>query len=139
VIRFVIRLFINSIALAVSVWIVPGLELKSYGNGEPIIEGGPSIELVLSYVLVALIFGVINGIVGNTIRIVAFPLYLLTFGLIAIVVNALLLLLMNQFSEWLGFGLFVEDFYWGVVGALVLSLSSWIVGMLLRPLVKKRR
>tara|TARA_B100000902_G_scaffold368547_1_gene391981 strand:+ start:1520 stop:1939 length:420 start_codon:yes stop_codon:yes gene_type:complete len=139
VIRFVIRLFINSIALAVAVWIVPGLELRSYGKGEPIIEGGPSIELVLSYVFVALIFGVINGIVGNTIRIVAFPLYLLTFGLIAIVVNALLLLLMNQFSEWLGFGLFVEDFYWGVVGALVLSLSSWVVGMLLRPLVKKRR
>lgn len=138
-VRFVIRLFINSVALAVAVWIVPGLDLRSYNDGAPVFDGGPSVELVFSYIFVALIFGVINGIVGNAIRIVAFPLYLLTFGLIAIVVNALLLLLMNQLSEWLGFGLFVQDFYWGVVGALVLSLSSWVVGMILRPLVGKRR
>jgi putative membrane protein len=39
----------------------------------------------------------------------------------------------------LGFGLFVEDFYWGIIGALVLSLSGWIIGMVLRPLVKTRR
>jgi putative membrane protein len=39
----------------------------------------------------------------------------------------------------LGFGLFVEDFYWGIIGALVLSLTSWIIGMLLRPLIKPRR
>jgi putative membrane protein len=39
----------------------------------------------------------------------------------------------------LGFGLFVQDFYWGIIGALVLSLSSWVIGMVLRPLVGKRR
>ena len=137
--RFVVRLIVNSIALAVAVWFVPGLTMVPYGEGAELFAGGPSIPLVLSYMLFAFVFGLINGIVGNAIRIVAFPLYILTLGLIALVVNGVLLLLVNLVSDWLGFGLFVEDFYWGLIGALVLSLTSWIIGMLLRPLVKPRR
>jgi putative membrane protein len=137
--RFVVRLIVNSIALAVAVWFVPGLTMVPYGEGAELFAGGPSIPLVLSYMLFAFVFGLINGIVGNAIRIVAFPLYILTLGLIALVVNGVLLLLVNLVSDWLGFGLFVEDFYWGIIGALVLSLTSWIIGMLLRPLVKPRR
>jgi len=137
--RFRVRLVVNSLALAIAVWIVPGLTMVAYAEGEPVIAGGPSLELIVSYVFIAFVFGLINGIVGNAIRIVAFPLYVLTLGLIALVVNALLLLLVTLVSEWLGFGLFVEDFYWGIIGALVLSLSSWIIGMVLRPLVGKRR
>jgi len=136
--RFFVRLIVNSIALAVAVWIVPGLTMVAYAEGAPIIAGGPSLELVVSYLFIALVFGLINGIVGNAIRIVAFPLYVITLGLIALVVNGLLLLLVNLISSWLGFGLFVQDFYWGIIGALVLSLSSWIIGLLLRPLIKKR-
>ena len=137
--RFLLRLVVNSLALAVAVWIVPGLTMVPYAEGEPVIAGGPSLELIVSYLFVAFIFGLINGIVGNAIRIVAFPLYVLTLGLIALVVNGLLLLLVTQVSEWLTFGLFVEDFYWGIVGALVLSLMSWVLGMILRPLVGRGR
>ena len=137
--RFLLRLLVNSLALAVAVWIVPGLTMVPYADGEPVISGGPSLELIVSYLFVAFIFGLINGIVGNAIRIVAFPLYVLTLGLIALVVNGLLLLLVTQVSEWLTFGLFVEDFYWGIVGALVLSLMSWVLGMILRPLVGRAR
>ncbi|MDA7814711.1 phage holin family protein [Pontimonas sp.] len=137
--RFLVRLVVNSCALAIAVWIVPGLSMVPYAEGEPVVVGGPSLELILSYLLIALIFGLINGIIGNAIRIVAFPIYILTLGLISLVVNAVLLLLVTVVSEWLGFGLFVQDFYWGIIGALVLSLAGWIIGMLLRPLVKTRR
>lgn len=137
--KFLVRLVVNSIALAVAVWIVPGLTMVPYAEGEPVVVGGPSLELILSYLFVALVFGLINGIVGNAIRIVAFPLYVITLGLIALIVNGILLLLVNLVSTWLGFGLFVEDLYWGIVGALVLSLASWIIGLLLRPLLPKRR
>ncbi len=137
--RFLVRLVVNSCALAIAVWIVPGLSMVPYAEGEPVVVGGPSLELILSYLLIALIFGLINGIIGNAIRIVAFPIYILTLGLISLVVNAVLLLLVAVVSEWLGFGLFVQDFYWGIIGALVLSLAGWIIGMLLRPLVKTRR
>ncbi len=136
--RFIVRLVVNSLALAIAVWIVPGLTMKPYAVGEPVVAGGPSLELVISYVLIALVFGLINGVIGNAIRIVAFPLYVITLGLIALIVNGLLLLLVNQVSTWLTFGLTVADYYSGIIGALVLSLSSWIIGMLLRPLTKKR-
>jgi putative membrane protein len=137
-VRFILRLVVNSVALAIAVWMVPGLTMVAYAEGQPVVVGGPSLELVLSYLFIALVFGLINGIVGNAIRIVAFPLYVITLGLIALIVNGLLLLLVNLISTWLGFGLFVEDYYWGIIGALVLSLSSWIIGLLLRPLTKKR-
>lgn len=137
--RFIVRLVVNSCALAIAVWIVPGLTMVPYAEGDPVISGGPSLELIVSYVFIAFVFGLINGIVGNAIRVVAFPLYVLTLGLIALIVNGALLLLVTLVSDWLGFGLFVEDFYWGIIGALVLSLSSWIIGMVLRPLVGKRR
>lgn len=137
--RFIVRLVVNSCALAIAVWIVPGLTMVPYAEGDPVISGGPSLELIVSYVFIAFVFGLINGIVGNAIRVVAFPLYVLTLGLIALIVNGALLLLVTLVSDWFGFGLFVEDFYWGIIGALVLSLSSWIIGMVLRPLVGKRR
>lgn len=137
--QFLVRLVVNSIALALAVWIVPGLTMVPYAEGEPVVVGGPSLELILSYLFIALVFGLINGIVGNAIRIVAFPLYVITLGLIALIVNGLLLLLVNLVSTWLGFGLFVEDLYWGIVGAFVLSLSSWVIGLILRPLLPKRR
>jgi putative membrane protein len=136
--RFIIRLVVNAIALAIAVWLVPGLTMVPYAQGEPIAVGGPSLELLISYLFIALVFGLINGIIGNAIRIVAFPLYVITLGLIALVVNGVLLLLVNLVSTWLGFGLFVQDYYWGIIGALVLSLSSWIIGMLVRPLITKR-
>lgn len=131
--RFLIRLIINTIALWLTTLIVAGVSVVSYG------ADGDTVALVLTYLLVGLIFGLVNGIIGNLIRIVAFPLYILTLGLIALVVNGLLLLLVAWISSLLGFGLTVDGFWWGVLGAIVLGLLSWLIGILLRPLVGRKR
>lgn len=131
--RFLIRLIINTIALWLTTLIVAGVSVVSYG------AEGDTVALVLTYLLVGLIFGLVNGIIGNLIRIVAFPLYILTLGLIALVVNGLLLLLVAWISSLLGFGLTVDGFWWGVLGAIVLGLLSWLIGILLRPLVGRKR
>lgn len=94
--------------------------------------------VVLTYLLVALIFGFVNSVVGNFIRIVAFPFYILTLGLIALVVNSLLLLLVSGISSIIGFGLVVNGFWWGVLTSIVLGLISWVLGIIFRPLVKQR-
>jgi putative membrane protein len=130
--RLLIRLIINAIALWLTTLIVPGVTVTAFPPGD-------TLAVVLTYLLVALIFGIVNGVIGNFIRIVAFPLYILTLGLIALVVNALLLLLVSWISGLLGFGLHVDDFFWsGVLGALVLALLSWLIGIMLRPFVKTR-
>jgi putative membrane protein len=74
-------------------------------------------------------------VIGNLVRIVAFPLYILTLGLIALLVNALLLLLVAWLSSLVGFGLFIDNFWSGFWGALVLALISWLIGIILRPLL----
>lgn len=135
--RFLLRAVITAIALGVAVWLVPGLEMTAYAEAPPMFVGGPSVELALTYLLVAVIFGLVNTIIGNLIRIVAFPLYILTLGLVALLVNGLMLWIVHQVSQWLGFGLSVASFWWGVVGALVLSISSWLIGLIFRPLLKR--
>ncbi|MBX3087206.1 MAG: phage holin family protein [Cryobacterium sp.] len=130
--RLLLRLVINAIALWLTTLIVPGVTVTAFPPGD-------TLAVVLTYLLVALIFGVVNGVIGNFIRIVAFPIYILTLGLIALVVNALLLLLVSWITGLLGFGLHVESFLWaGVLGAVVLALLSWLIGIVLRPFVKRR-
>lgn len=130
--RFIVRLLINAFALWLTTLIVSGVKVVPF-------EPGGTVETVLTFLLLALIFGVVNGVIGNLIRIVAFPLYVLTLGLIALIVNGLLLLLVAWISSLIGFGLTVDGFWWGVLGALVLGLISWLIGILLRPLIKDRR
>lgn len=130
--RFVVRLLVNSIALWLTTLIVAGVRVESY-------EPGETLPTVLTYLLVGLIFGVVNAVIGNFIRIVAFPIYVLTLGLIALIVNGLLLLLVAWISDLIGFGLVVDGFWWGVLGAIVLGLLSWLISVLLRPIVGRNR
>jgi putative membrane protein len=130
--RFLVRLLINAVALWLTTIVVAGVRVVPYAPGE-------TLQIVLTYLLVALIFGIVNGLIGNFIRIVAFPLYILTLGLISLVVNSLLLLLVAWLSSLLGFGLQVDGFWWGVIGALVLALLSWLIGILLRPIIGSQR
>jgi putative membrane protein len=129
---FLLRVLINALALWLTTLIVAGVSVRSYAPDD-------TFATVLTYLLVALVFGIVNGVIGNFIRIVAFPLYILTLGLISLIVNGLLLLLVAWISSLMGFGLFVNGFWWGVLGALVLGIISWLIGILLRPLMKDRR
>lgn len=126
--RFLVRLVINAIALWLTTLVVTGVRVVAY-------EPGDTTSTVLTFLMVALVFGIVNSVIGNFVRIVAFPLYILTLGLIALVVNGLLLLLVEWISSLIGFGLEVDGFWWGVLGAVVLALISWIIGIIVRPIV----
>ena len=123
--RLLLGLIINTAALWIADSFVEGIHLTPFGSGEA--------NLVLSYAAVAAVFGIVNAVIGNFIRIVAFPLYLLTLGLVALLVNASLLMLVSQATPYMGFGLVIDDFSWGVIGALVMSLCNWLIGIALRP------
>ncbi|WP_440709239.1 phage holin family protein [Herbiconiux sp. YIM B11900] len=129
--RFLVSLIANAIALWLTTLIVAGVKI------DPIGDGG-AFETVITYLLVALVFGIINGFVGSVIRVVAFPLYILTLGIISLFVNALLLWLVSVVTGWFGFGLTLESFWWTVLGALVLAILSAIIGAILRPLAGRR-
>lgn len=130
--RFIVSLIINAVALWLTTLIVAGVSIEPFASD--------TTATVLTYLLVAFIFGVVNGVLGTVIRVVAFPLYILTLGLLALVVNALLLMVVSWISSLMGFGLTVDSFFWaGIWGALVLAIISWILGLIFRPLTGRKR
>jgi putative membrane protein len=123
--RFLIKLIVNSFALWLTTLLVSGVRVDPYSEG--------TVPTFVTYLLVALVFGFVNSVVGGFVRVVAFPVYILTLGLISLIVNGFLLMIVAWFSDLVGFGLVVDDFWWGVLGALVLGIISWILGVLIRP------
>ena len=131
--RFLVSLVANAIALWLTTLIVSGgIHLDPYETGV--------LPSILTLLLVAFIFGVVNGILGSIIRVIAFPLYILTLGLLALIVNGLLLLLASWLSTTIFvFGLVVDGFWWAVLGAVVMAILSAIIGAILRPLAGRSR
>jgi len=136
--RFLVRVVINALGLWLTTLIIGLFSENSGVTILPFAPGG-TLEFILTLLIVAVIFGLVNGIIGNFIRIVAFPLYILTLGLLALVVNSLLLLLVSWISEQIGFGLHVENFWWGVIAAVILGVIGAILGLILRPLTTDKR
>jgi putative membrane protein len=133
--RLLLRLLINAVALWLTTLILnPHVSIQPYGPNPK-----DPVAFVLTLLLVAAIFGIVNAIIGGIVRIVALPLYILTLGLISLVVNGLLLLLAAWLSGLGGFGLHVENFGWGVLGALLLGILAWLIGVILRPFTGRKR
>ena len=130
--RLLLRLVINAIALWLTTLILSGhVTIQPYDEG--------TVAFILTLLLVAAIFGIVNAIIGGIVRIVALPLYILTLGLISLLVNGLLLLLVAWISGLIGFGLAVQNFGWGILGALVLGILAWLIGLVLRPFTGPRK
>ncbi|MDX2376147.1 phage holin family protein [Microbacterium sp. LRZ72] len=129
--RFIVRVVVNAFAIWV-VTLIPALQVSvtPFAPGE-------TLQLVLTLLLVAAIFAIVNTIIGTLIRIVAIPLYILTLGLISLLINGFLLWFTAWITSFFGFGLVVEHFWWGVVAALLISIINAIFGLILRPQKKK--
>ena len=129
--RFIIRVVVNAFAIWVVTLIDPlRVDVTPFAPGE-------TLQIVLSLLAVAAVFAIVNSDIGTVLKILAFPLYILTLGLISLIINGFLFWLTGWFTEWWGWGLTVESFWLGVIAALVISIINWIFGIILRP--AKRR
>ncbi len=125
--RFLVRLVVNGFAIWV-VTLLPVLQVSVIA-----FPPAQTLETVLSLVGIALIFALVNTIAGTVLKVLTFPLYLLTLGLFSLVVNGFLLWLTSWITEFWSWGLRVGDFWWAVVAALIISLINWVFGLILRP------
>ncbi|MFE1646451.1 phage holin family protein [Microbacterium sp. P01] len=130
---FLIRVVINAFAIWV-VTLMPALMVTiiPFAPGE-------TLQMILTLLIVAAVFAIVNTIIGTVIKVLAFPLYILTLGLISLLINGFLLWLTAWLTQWWTWGLRVEDFWWGVVAALVISLINWVLGLFLRPQQRESR
>lgn len=116
---FLIRLVITAIALWVTTLIVPGVRVGG--------ESGANTALTL--VAVALIFGVVNAVLKPIIKVFGCVFYLLTLGLFALVVNALLFLLTDWIARGLHLAFRVDGFWAAFWGAIVMAVVSWLISV----------
>ena len=114
---FLVRLLVNAAALWVATRIVPGVTF----------DGGP-----LPMLGVALVFGMLNASLRPLAKILTFPLIIVTLGIFALVINGLMLWLTSSLSSTLGFGFHVSGFWAAFWGALVVSVVSLMLSLLIR-------
>jgi putative membrane protein len=118
--HFLVRLLINAAALWVATYVVPGIAYQGRWT---------------SLLVVALVFGVLNASVRPLLKVLTFPLLILSLGLFTLVINALMLWLTGWVSDRLALGFHVAGFWAAFWGGLVVS----IVSLLLSIFVRSRR
>ena len=110
--RFLLHLVVTAVAFWVATHLVSGLRYA-----------GPLPGLLL----VALLFGVVNALLGSILRVLSLPVTFLTLGLFALVVNAVLLCVTGAAAESLGLGLHVDGFLPAFLGALVIGITRAVL------------
>jgi putative membrane protein len=125
---FLIRLAITAIALWITTLIVPGVE----------VTGRNGANTAFTLVVVALIFGVVNAVLKPVIKVFGCVFYLLTLGLFALVVNALLFLLTDWIARGLDLPFHVDGFWAAFWGAIVMAVVSWLISVVVPDRLGKR-
>jgi putative membrane protein len=132
VIELVVKILVNAAALWVAVQVLPS-NLLSFDYGSD----------WWKLLAVALIFALVNSYIRPIVKALAFPISILTLGLVSFIINAALLLLVAALSDQFKLGFTVGDFpptllaantiIGAVVAAVVISIVSTIVNIALAP------
>jgi putative membrane protein len=116
-----LRLLINAVALLITAWVIPGIHLGAAGPH-------PTTNDWITLLIVALIFGVVNATIRPILILLSLPLEIITLGLFIFVINAFMLLLTSWIAQGMGLGFRVDKFLAALLGALIISIVSFILG-----------
>jgi putative membrane protein len=119
--RLLLTVLTAAVALAVAAWLFEGIS----------IGGATRNDRLVTLLVVAAIFGVVNAFVRPIVAFLSIPFYILTLGLFFLVVNALMLMLTSWIAGQVGVPFVVDGFWTAVFGGLVISLASAVIGLLL--------
>jgi len=119
--NLLIKLIANMIALAIASWLVGGITL----------EGSTTSRRVLALVIVAAIFGAVNAVVKPVAKLLSLPFIILTLGLLIFVINALMLMLTSWITGELDVQFHVDGFGSALLGALVITVVSMLLNLIL--------
>lgn len=121
--KFLLKVIINAVAIWLATLLLSGLE---------VVGGDSDGERVLVFLVVALVFGIVNTVVKPIVKLLSLPLYILTLGLFTLVVNAAMLLLVGWLSEQTEYGLRIDSFWTALVGGLIISVVSFVLSLAVR-------
>ncbi|MEO6204170.1 MAG: phage holin family protein [Mycobacteriales bacterium] len=102
-----IKLLVSAGAFWLVAYLLPGVDVR---------------EGVVNYLVIAVIFGLVNAFIGPILRLLSFPITMLTLGLFRLVINAALV----GITAWLTSRLQVDGFVTAVLAALIISAVTWV-------------
>ncbi|WP_026917229.1 phage holin family protein [Gordonia shandongensis] len=125
---FLVRTALTGLALWVAASI-PGIGVYFHFGGVESWWGKTGIVLAT-----AAVFGVVNAVVKPVVQVLSIPLYILSLGLVHIVINALMLSITSWATNTVfDHGLVIDDFFWSaILGAIVVSVVGWLTAILMR-------
>ncbi|OMH34312.1 phage holin family protein [Tersicoccus sp. Bi-70] len=128
--RFLFRWVVNALALAVAAWLLPGLAITADAAMVRTF-GGAQAATMAAYVIISLIFGLVNAVIRPVLAFLSIPITCLTLGLFSVVINALMLWLTAWLSTFTPAKLGIDTFFWtAILAALIVSVVSLLVGWL---------
>ena len=113
--RLLLRWLINGVALYAAAELVKGID---------VIGGWQALAVM------ALIFGLVNALIRPILKFLTCPLIMLTLGLFTLVINALMLMLASWLGRQLDLGFYVKNFWAAILGALVISVVSFVLTLI---------
>jgi putative membrane protein len=119
--KYLLHVLVTAAALAVAVWLVPGIELHTASDG----------KRVLTVIVVALIVGIVNAVIKPIVKTIGCLFYILTLGLIGLVVNGLLLWLASWVAGKLKLPFHITGFWPAFWGAIIIGVVSWVLSMII--------
>jgi len=118
--KLIIRLLINAVALYAAVWLLRGTFIY------------PQTENWLSFIWLAIIFGLVNAIIRPIVMALSCPIIILTLGLGTLIVNMAMFWLAGLIGTQFGVGFSVKGLLGAFLGALIVSVVSWILSAIFR-------
>ena len=122
--KFIIRVAINAVGLYAAVWLIPGIDYLGDWTG---------------ILWLALIIGLLNALVRPLLKFLTCPLIILTLGLGTLLINTLLFWLTGVIGNQFQAGFSVDGFWPAFWGALIVSLVSFVLTLLLHDELKRDR
>ncbi len=117
--KALIRVLITAAALLVATAVVPGIQLLA----------ATTLSKAATLIVVALIFGIVNAVLKPIIKIIGCLFYVLTLGLIGLVVNALLFMLTSWVAAKLSLPFHITGFWAAFWGAIIVGVVGWLLNM----------
>ena len=118
--KLLLRILVVAAALGVAHLLVSGIELR----------GGSNLSEIGTLIAVALIFGVVNAVIKPIVKTVGCLFYVLTLGLIGLVVNGLLLWLCSWVAGKLSVPFHITGFWPAFWGAIIVGIVGWLLNLI---------
>jgi putative membrane protein len=117
--RLLIAWLVNAAALAVAAWLIPGITITEEAAW-------------VAVVIMAAIFGLVNALIRPLVTFLTCLINIITLGLFTLVINALMLWLASWIAQQFDVGFHVDGFIPAFLGALVISVVSFALSLVLR-------